>query len=137
MSVETSMQMRTTTLFCDDLRLEMGGKLSAMGIYQGIMALPADEFLLPKLVAWTAIELPKAWSGGRVQVRLIDRDQLLTEAQFDITDLPPQSEHIVMNVPLTAMPFSAKVGMVLHISISAPGLNYRSGDLRIVAQDAA
>jgi len=137
MSVETSTQLRATTLFCDDLRLEIGGKLSAMGIYQGIMALPADEILLPKLVAWTAIELPKAWSGGRVQVRLLDRDQLLTEAQFDTSDLPPDGQHIVLNVPLTAMPFSAKVGMVLHVTISAPGLNHRSGDLRIVAQDAA
>lgn len=137
MSAETLLQPRATTLFCEDLRQEMGGKLSAMGIYQGVMALPADELLLPKLVAWTAIELPKVWPGGRIQVRLLDRDQLLTEAQFDVSDLPPEGEHMVMNVPLTAMPFAARVGMVLHVTISAPGLNHRSGDLRIVAQDAS
>ena len=34
------------TLFCDDLRQEAGGKLSAMGIYHGVMAIPAQGVLL-------------------------------------------------------------------------------------------
>ncbi len=48
--------MTAFTLFCDDVRQEVGGKLSAMGIYQGFMGISADEVLLPKLVAWTVFQ---------------------------------------------------------------------------------
>jgi len=133
MSDTPQMQPHATTLFCDDLRQELGGKLSAIGIYQGAMVLPGQELLLPKLVAWTAIDLPRAWPGGHVEVRLFDRDQLLAEAEFDVGEITSQGEHAVMNVPLTSVPFAAKVGMVLHVTLSAPGINHRSTELRVVA----
>ena len=56
------------TLFCDDLRQEAGGKLSAMGIYQGVMAIPADAVWLPKLVAWSVCKLPVSQMVGAAAV---------------------------------------------------------------------
>jgi len=131
---KTPSSLASYTLFCDDLRQELGGKLTAVGIYQGVMGLPVNELVLPKLVAWTVLQLPKDWPGGQVEVRLFDHDVLLTEAQFDVKDLPQDADPKVLNVPLLATSFTVKVGMALHVEVSAAGLEHRSADLQIVAQ---
>jgi len=42
------------TIFCDDIRQEEGGKTSFMGVYRGLMTLPAIPMTLPKfcLAIW-------------------------------------------------------------------------------------
>jgi hypothetical protein len=67
------------TLFCDDVRLEIGNKLSYMGVFQTI--------IVPQLPVW----LPKLavvnhWKGGGVhlsEVRILmpDRQQALVVSQ--------------------------------------------------------
>lgn len=130
---KTAQISSATTLFCDDLRLEQGGKLSAMGIYQGHMALPEPEMLLAKLVAWTAISLAPGWQGGQVRVSLLDQDTLLTEAHFDVPAVSADHPSTTLNIPLEMIPFKAKVGASLRITVQAPGLNHESQELHIVA----
>ena len=38
-----------STVFCDDIRQEVGGKLSLIGVYNGVMYLPQFPATLPKL----------------------------------------------------------------------------------------
>lgn len=51
-----------TALYCDDVRHEMGNKLSFMGCYQGELIVPVVPTLLSKLCvyvsAWTLVEKP-------------------------------------------------------------------------------
>jgi len=74
------------TLFCDDVRLEVGNKLSYMGVFQSI--------IVPQLPVW----LPKLavvnhWRGdgahlSEVRILMPDRQQALVVSQparFDIT----------------------------------------------------
>src|SRR5499433_4427017 len=74
------------TLFCDDVRLEIGNKLSYMGVFQSI--------IVPQLPVW----LPKLavvnhWSGegghlSEVRILMPDRQQALVVSQparFEIT----------------------------------------------------
>src|SRR5213082_1493921 len=74
------------TLFCDDVRLEVGNKLSYMGIFQNI--------IVPQLPVW----LPKLavvnhWRGAgahlsEVRILMPDRQQALVVSQparFEIT----------------------------------------------------
>lgn len=131
------------TLFCDDLRQEAGGKLSAMGIYQGLMGIRGTETQLPKFVAWNVLTFPGLWSSDDVQLQLLDGDQVLTEAhlameppQLDPSDeMSAQDGHTVLNVPLEMIPFTARAGMALRVRITANGLNYQSEILRIVGNN--
>ena len=74
------------TLFCDDVRLEVGNKLSYMGVFQSI--------IVPQLPVW----LPKLavvnhWKGNgahlsEVRILMPDRQQALVVSQparFEIT----------------------------------------------------
>jgi hypothetical protein len=45
-------------LFCDDLRQQACGKLSAMGTHQRMKLMPVDDLSLSKLVALSVLKLP-------------------------------------------------------------------------------
>ncbi len=72
------------TLICDDVRQEMGGKFSLMGLFESIYA---NTF--PALHHRFAIV--NEWTGGRgdftVKIRLLapDREQVLSESETRLT----------------------------------------------------
>ena len=74
------------TLFCDDVRLEVGNKLSYMGVFQNIMV-PQLPVWLPKLA------VVNHWRGegshlSEVRILMPDRQQALVVSQpspFDIS----------------------------------------------------
>jgi hypothetical protein len=133
------------TLFCDDLRQEAGGKLSAMGVYQGVMSIPVDTVLLPKLVAWTVFKLPVAKMGSQARVLLMDKDRVLSSATLDFA----QSKHLgtgpttvaetdqaesltSLNIPFELVPFQAHAGMAIRVVYESADFNYESDVLHIV-----
>jgi hypothetical protein len=130
------------TLFCDDLRQEAGGKLSAMGIYQGVMAIPADAVLLPKLVAWSVFKLPVSQMVGSATVLLKDKDSVLSSATLDFAQSeqlgpdeprPEQTEVLTtLNIPFELMPFQAQAGMQIRVIFNSSEFNYESDVLHIV-----
>ena len=74
------------TLFCDDVRLEVGNKLSYMGVFQNIIV-PQVPVWLPKLA------VVNHWRGAgahlsEVRILMPDRQQALVVSQparFEIT----------------------------------------------------
>jgi len=74
------------TLFCDDVRLEVGNKLSYMGVFQSIVV-PQLPVWLPKLA------VVNHWKGNgahlsEVRILMPDRQQALVVSQparFEIT----------------------------------------------------
>src|SRR5437762_12310083 len=67
------------TLFCDDVRLEVGNKLSYMGVFQNILV-PQLPLWLPKLA------VVNHWRGegaqlSEVRILLPDRQQALVVSQ--------------------------------------------------------
>jgi len=67
------------TLFCDDVRLEVGNKLSYMGVFQNIMV-PQFPVWLPKLA------VVNHWRGdgahlSEVRILMPDRQQALVVSQ--------------------------------------------------------
>lgn len=49
-----------TALFCDDIRQEVGNKVSLMGCYQGELIVPAAPIVLPRLCVHVSLIAPKA-----------------------------------------------------------------------------
>lgn len=84
-SQETKLEL-VYTLFCDDVRLELGNKLSYMGVFQNIVV-PQLPVWLPKLA------VVNHWRGegahlSEVRILMPDRQQALVVSQparFEIT----------------------------------------------------
>lgn len=75
------------TLLCDDVRLEMGNKISLMGIFQNIMV----EKLPISLIKFAVVN---HWSGEgnhQTEVRILspDRTNLVVTSQPTQIELPP------------------------------------------------
>lgn len=72
------------TLICDDVRQEMGGKFSLMGLFESIFShtFPATHY---------RFAIVNEWIGGRgdftVRIRLLapDREQVLSESQTKLS----------------------------------------------------
>jgi hypothetical protein len=129
------------TLFCDDVRQEVGGKLSAMGIYQRVLMIPAEDVLLPKLVALTVLQLPQLDAGSTAQVQLWDRGELLSEAELNFeppvadgipTSPPEVASTTTVNIPLEMVPFRAQAGMALRLVYLSGDYKYESEPLYVI-----
>ena len=75
------------TLLCDDVRIEMGNKISLMGIFQNIMV----EKLPVSLIKFAVVN---HWSGAgnhQTEVRILspDRTNLVVTSQPTHIELPP------------------------------------------------
>jgi hypothetical protein len=68
------------TILCDDVRQELGGKFSLMGLFEGISA-PTFPVTHPRFAIWNE------WSGGRgdftARIRLLapDRKTVISESE--------------------------------------------------------
>ena len=63
-----------TAIFCDDIRQEVGGKLSFMGCYQGELIVPMAPVALPKLCVFATIWTPKERPFKSLMLRIVQDD---------------------------------------------------------------
>jgi hypothetical protein len=59
------------SIFCDDIRQEVGGKLSFMGVYYGAMYVPQFPIQLPKFCVNVTFYEPKTMAEARVEPVII------------------------------------------------------------------
>ncbi len=64
-----------TATFCDDIRHEMGNKLSLMGCYQGELIVPEIPIVLPKLCVYASAWTPKDRPFKSLTLRVIQGDE--------------------------------------------------------------
>eukprot|EP01034_Spumella_vulgaris_P030015 gene30015-37162_t len=113
-----------------------------MGIYQGVMAIPADAVLLPKLVAWSVFKLPVSQVDGLATVLLQDKDRVLSSATLDFAQSEQLGAHALssdqadalemLNIPFELTPFRAQVGMEIRVVFESTKFHYESDVLHIV-----
>lgn len=75
------------TLLCDDVRIEMGNKISLMGIFQNIMV----EKLPVSLIKFAVINHWKGQGNHQTEVRILtpDKSNLVVTSQPTTVDLAP------------------------------------------------
>jgi hypothetical protein len=73
-----------TAIFCDDIRQEMGNKLSFMGCYQGELIVPMAPVALSKLCVFASILTPKEKPIKSLTLRIVQDDDIEL-ARMDIT----------------------------------------------------
>jgi len=82
-----------TAIFCDDIRHEMGNKISFMGCYQSELFVPAVPIVLPKLCVYATALTPIARPFKYLVFRVILDDQTeLAKVEVTSEDLSNLSE---------------------------------------------
>ena len=71
------------TLFCDDIRHEINGKLSYIGVYSGALFVPAFPATLPKFWVSVKIVTPADEPLHSLTLRILKDDEILREIVFD------------------------------------------------------
>jgi hypothetical protein len=75
------------TIFCDDIRHEVGGKFSYIGVYSGQMFVPSFPITLPKLCLAMSVITSADTPFHNLVMRILKDDALLAEAALDDTQL--------------------------------------------------
>jgi hypothetical protein len=137
----------TTTLFCDDVRQEVGNKLSFMGVYNGgQLLLEKIPGVLPKLcghvVAHTPIDKPfralsfKAFSGdellGSMDISPADLEKMRGQMPREV-----DVRMVAVGAILTFSPFVVAEPMVLRAVVATEEGELPPNRLWIRAQESA
>lgn len=80
------------TLFCDDIRHEVGGKLSFIGVYSGGLFVPAFPATLPKLCLSVKIVTPADEPLRELSLRILRDEETLQEIALDEEQLAAASD---------------------------------------------
>lgn len=83
------------TLFCDDIRHEINGKLSYIGVYSGTLFVPVFPVTLPKLCISVKIVTPANEPLRSLTLRVLKDDEILQEIVFDKEQLVSASKVLV------------------------------------------
>ncbi|MEI2769643.1 MAG: hypothetical protein ABTR54_07555 [Candidatus Competibacter sp.] len=82
-------------LFCDDIRHEINGKLSYIGVYSGTLFVPVFPVTLPKLCISVKIVTPANEPLRSLTLRVLKDDEILQEIVFDKEQLVSASKVLV------------------------------------------
>lgn len=80
------------TLFCDDIRHEVGGKLSFIGVYSGGLFVPAFPVTLAKLCLSVKIVTPADEPLRALNLRVLRDEETLQEIALDEEQLAAASD---------------------------------------------
>ena len=81
------MNRHIQAIFCDDIRHEMGNKVSFMGVYSGQLLVPSLPTILPKLCVVTSVMTSVEEPFEQLTVRLFKDDEVLTEISLTAEQL--------------------------------------------------
>ncbi len=80
------------TLFCDDIRHEISGKLSYIGVYSGGLFVPTFPVTLPKLCLSVKIVTPAEELLRSLSLRVLKDEETLQEIALDEKQLAAASD---------------------------------------------
>jgi hypothetical protein len=81
------MDRQIQTVFCDDIRHEVGGKLSYIGVYSGMLFVPTFPATLSKLCLAMNVLTPADRPFAKLTVRLLKDEDVLVEGTLDDAQL--------------------------------------------------
>lgn len=87
-------QRQLESLYCDDIRQEIGGKVSYIGIYNGQMWVQSFPVTLPKLCVAYKIVIPNDRPVETLTVRIFRDEEILFEATGAGVPDPMASEDV-------------------------------------------
>lgn len=133
------------SIFCDDVRQEIGNKLSYLGIYGPVLIVESLPTNLVKLCCVMSVRVPAASPPRKVTFRLLREEEIIFEAdavQSDIQDTAAPTAAVgidslaltistvaqLVSFPLTQRCFLSSVAVV-------DGKELRGGSLELLAMN--
>lgn len=105
--------------FCDDIRTEVDGKVSLMGIYTGGMQVNAKlPVTLPKLCVFSHLGSPSDDQFKFLKLEILFEDQILFSSEVPETVLAEQNKHFSESERGHMMQFAVQISPFV---ISHPG----------------
>jgi hypothetical protein len=133
-------------LYCDDIRTEIGGKHSFMGVYNSEMVFPDFPASLPKLHAHITVTVPYEESPKhRVEIRLLHGDLVLAEAILDQATLAlypvplpdmesaPEERNLALTLDFILSPFQVPEPTRILLRAMVDGEELKGNALKIRA----
>lgn len=81
------MSRHILTVFCDDIRQEIGGKLSYIGVYSGNMLVSEFPAVLPKLCLALSVVAPTLNPFRKLTLRILKDKEILAEGSLGEAEL--------------------------------------------------
>lgn len=81
------MNRQVHTIFCDDIRHEVSGKLTYVGVYSGKMFVPAFPTTLPKLCLALNVVTASSNPFRKLILRVFKNEEVLAEANVSESEL--------------------------------------------------
>lgn len=126
-------------IFCDDVRTEIGGKLSLMGLYQGSMNLIAENLpvIVPKMCVVIEARAQSIHPFKKLTVRVLLEDKLLAEAVCPQENLLPASDgaeptYLTNGFIFSIQPFVVEGSGTLKVRVDTEEGEIRAGGLQIL-----
>lgn len=127
--------------YCDDVRQEIGNKISLIGCYGSDILISAFPTFLPKLCVVVKVRTPVDQPFDKGVVRLYRDDQPIAEMAIDTNapgvpqlDIRPGTQWRILQVVIAMSPFAVEAPCILRAAfetageeISAPRLFIREG----------
>lgn len=82
------------TIFCDDIRHEVGGKSSFIGVYEQKMLVPKFPVVLPRLCLAVKAVTPAAHPFHNLSMKVLKDDEVIALAEIDAQDLADAEDAI-------------------------------------------
>ena len=81
------MNRYVNTIFCDDIRHEVGNKFSYMGVYSVDMFVPGFPVVLPKLCLALKVATPYSNPFRKLTLRILKDKEIIAEGNLDEKEL--------------------------------------------------
>lgn len=125
--------------FCDDVRMEMGGKISLMGIYQGSLHLsgPALPLTIPRICVVVEARTPSTDPFKKLIVRVYLDDKLLVEGasseeQLEETTGAEEVTYKTIGLIFNIQPFVVENEGRLKVRVDTDEGEIKAGGLQIL-----
>ncbi|MDN4052523.1 hypothetical protein QPK32_05510 [Massilia sp. YIM B02763] len=109
-------------IFCDDVRTEIGGKLSLMGIYQGSLQISAAAFpvVIPKICAVVEARTPATSPLEKLHIKVLLDETILAEEDFSSDQLASlksddTSQYATAGIIFSIQPFVVSKSGILRV----------------------
>ena len=96
------LEPRVETIFCDDIREEVGNKHSLMGVYHGEMFVQAMPVLLPRLCFYITFITDTLEPAAKFEIKVVkgvDEVELITTGTIQAEAIPKKTKKNNLGVP--------------------------------------
>lgn len=132
-----------TTLFCDDIRFEVDGKISLIGSYGGDMLVKGDfPVVLPKFAASILFVQRQDVFSKALEVKVFlpgdaeDRPSIASNiADVDMPTIPSEADgdFITVRANMIMSPLAIDRPGHIKVRVTRDGVDYAAGSLQVIA----